>query len=318
MRGAPRRVRSSRRSGTTTGRPCTGGACPCESWVALRAQETKRACEQALEHLDAAGASGRRLATTVRSRLIAAYVYRAATRRRGDRSGNRALGAGRFGLLAQAWARGVIGRLCAMKGDFDRGRELHARGAPDLSRCGDDPDSAAGIAMGEAHGSSGSPAIDAAAESVLREGIASLESIGDRAFYPTAALQLATILYAQERYEEVREWCAKARATTGARRSRQLPRARLLEGLLLAREGSMSEAEEAAARAISAARADRDERDFEVYGATVHLAELFALAWAGPRSPASTGRRRCALLDAKGDVASARETSRAAGCRWAS
>ncbi len=267
-----------------------------ETWFGLRAQETADACERALEHLERSGTSGTRLENFLRNRLIAAFVY---TPLPVDDSIERirTLGAG-HGLLGQAWERGIVGRLSAMKGDFARGREL-VRGARQAYLDAGLIQTAGGIAMGEAH-IEWLAGDDAAAESVLREGIATLETIGERAFYPTAALQLATMLYAQRRFDEVREWCDKARATTGDDDVTNFLDLDLLEGLLLAREGLFEDAEAAAGRAIQ--RLDGIEmNEIEAY-AHAHLAELFALT--GRRDAARKhGSKALEIADRKGDVA---------------
>ncbi len=167
-----------------------------ESWFAMRAQETAEACERALESLDRSGVSGSRLEHHVRSRLIATFLYVPLPV---DESIQRirSLGAADQGLLEQAWERGVIGRLHAMKGDFALGREL-VRGARQAYLDAGMHQTAGGVAMGEAR-IEWLAGDDAAAEDILRDGLRVLEEIGERAFYPTAALQLAELLYAQGR-----------------------------------------------------------------------------------------------------------------------
>ena len=281
-----------------------------ESWFGLRAQETQQACERALEHLDRSGDSGSRLGQLVRSRLIASYAYvplpvaESIVR-------IQSLGAGDHGLLAEAWERGVVGRLCAMKGEFDRGREL-VRGSRGAFLDAGLIQTAGGIAMGEAH-IEWLAGDDAAAENVLREGIASLEAIGERAYYPTAALQLASLLYAKGRFDEVREWCEKARETTGADDITNFLDLDLLEGLLLARDDRVEEAEAAAQRAIERLEGI-DMNEIEAY-AHEHLSEIFALT-NKPVEAREHGSKSLSIAERKGDVALAarlREWLTAAG-----
>jgi class 3 adenylate cyclase len=268
-----------------------------ESWFGLQAQETQQACERALEHLDRSGESGSRLGQLVRSRLIASYVY--VPLPVGDSIARiQSLRAGDHGLLAAAWERGVVGRLYAMKGEFDRGREL-VRGARQAYLDAGLLQTAGGIAMAEAH-IEWLAGDDAAAERLLRDGIASLEAIGERAFYPTAALQLATLLYARGQYDEVREWCEKARATTGDDDVTNFLDLDLLEGCLLAREGRFADAEAAADRAVQ--RLDGiSMNEIEAY-AHGHLAEIFALT-SLPEQAHEHGSRSLAIADRKGDLA---------------
>ena len=244
-----------------------------ETWFGLRAQETAEACERALGHLDRCGESGSPLGQRVRSRLIASYVY---VQLPVDESIERIrlLGAGDHGLLAQAWERGVIGRLYSMKGEFGRAREL-VRGARQAYLDAGLLQTAGGIAMGEAviEWRAGD---DAAAEHILREGIASLEEIGDRAFYPTAVLQLACTLYDRGLLDEARHWCGKARETTGTDDLTNFLYLDMLQACLLAREGRFGEAEAAAQRAGQQANAI-DMNEIRVF-AYRYVAETFALA----------------------------------------
>ena len=268
-----------------------------EAWFGLRGQETLEACERALGHLDRSGESGSRLGQLVRSRLIATYVYVPLPV---DESISRiqSLHAGDHGLLAEAWERGVVGRLYAMMGEFDRGREL-VRGARQAYLDAGLFQTAGGIAMGEAH-LEWLAGDDAAAENILREGIASLEAIGERAFYPTAALQLATLFYAKGRFDEVREWCEKARGTTGADDITNFLDLDLLEGLLLARDNCLEEAEAAAQRAIQRLEGiDMNEIEAFAHG---HLSEIFALT-NNPVEAHEHGSRSLSIAERKGDVA---------------
>ncbi len=268
-----------------------------ESWFGLRAQETGDACERALEHLDRSGDSGSRLGQLVRSRLIASYVM--VPLPVGESIARiQSLHAGEHGLLAEAWERGMVGRLYAMMGEFDRGREL-VRGARQAYLDAGLFQTAGGIAMGEAH-LEWLAGDDAAAENILREGIASLEAIGERAFYPTAALQLATLLLAKGRFDEVREWCEKARETTGADDITNFLDLDLLEGLLHARGDRLEEAEAAAQRAIQRLEGiDMNEIEAFAHG---HLSEIFALT-NKPIEAREHGSRSLSIAERKGDVA---------------
>jgi tetratricopeptide (TPR) repeat protein len=268
-----------------------------EAWFGLRAQETQDACTQALEHLDRCGEAESRLGHNVRNRLLSTYVYvslpvDACLEQIGR------LEIRRYGLLAEAWERNAVGRLQAMKGEFDRGREL-VRGARRAYLDAGMIQTAGGLAMGEGRVEWLAGA-DAAAEQVLREGIESLESIGERAFYPTAVLQLAAVLYAQGRYEEVREWCEKGRAASGDDDLANFLQLDGLEGCLLAREGRSEEAEEAARQAIR--KLEGIEMNEVVAGAHASVAEIFGLTGEQEKAHehASTA---LSLAEQKGDIA---------------
>jgi class 3 adenylate cyclase/tetratricopeptide (TPR) repeat protein len=268
-----------------------------EAWFGLRAHEAAAACERMLEHLDRSGTSGSRLGQQARNRLLATYLYVPLSV---DESlaQIRSLRAGAHGLLTQAWERGIVGRLHAMKGEFDRGREL-VRGARQVYLDAGLLQTAGGIAMGEAH-VEWLAGEDAAAERILRDGLAGLEGIGERAFYPTAALHLATMLYARGRYDEVREWCEKARATTSDDDITNFLDLDLLEGLLLAREGSFEAAEAAALRAVERLEGI----DMNEIEAVAHrqLAEIFALT-KKPDVAREHASRSLRIAERKGDVA---------------
>jgi class 3 adenylate cyclase/tetratricopeptide (TPR) repeat protein len=281
-----------------------------EHWFSLRAEETQAACERALEHLEEAGESGSQLGQFVRHRLVATYVYVPLPV---DESiaRVRSLRAGDHGLLAEAWDRGVVGRLHAMKGEFDLGREL-VRGARRAYLDAGLIQTAGGIAMGEARiewlaGDA------AAAEEILREGLGALEEIGERAFYPTAALQLAELLNARGQLHEVHEWLDKARAATGADDLANFLLLDLLDGGLLARDGRIDEAEAAAERAMQLLGGiNMNEMEAEAHG---HLAEIFALT-GKPDAAREHGSRSLSIAERKGDVALAarlREWLTAAG-----
>ena len=191
-RGVTRPGLSSKRSGTSMGSPSTGGA---RRWRhgsgSVRRRPRRRASEHS-RHLERAGESGSRFGQYVRGRLISTYAYGPLPV---DESIARiqALDSAGGSVLEQAWERDVLGRFYAMKGDFDRAREL-IHGARQAYLDAGQLQSPGSIAMGEA-------AIEfrageyAAGEAILREGIAVLEEIGERAYYPTAALQLADLLY---------------------------------------------------------------------------------------------------------------------------
>jgi hypothetical protein len=140
---------------------------------------------------------------------------------------------------------------------------------------------------------------DAAADRILRDGLAVLEAIDERAYYPTAALQLAFLLYWEGRYDEVREWCAKARATTGADDVTNFLDLDLLDACLLAREGKSAEA------TVAAARARERLNGIQMNSIEVHahatLSEVFALTQ-DTDAARDHGRLAIEIAERKGDV----------------
>jgi class 3 adenylate cyclase len=268
-----------------------------EAWFALRAGEAAAASERSLEYLSRAGASRSRIAQMVTRWLVVSQIYT------GDPIGEsigriQSLRVEEYGVLSDALARSVVGRLHAMAGDFDRGREL-SRGARELYVDAGQLQSAGGMAMSEAH-IEWLAGDDGAAERILCDGLRRLEAIDERAYYPTAALQLAQLLYAHGRFDEVREWCEKARSTTGEDDLTNFIELDLFESLLLARAGQPQEAEALGARVV----ARLEGIDMSEIEAMAHerLAELFVLTGRdelarehGAISLATAGR--------KGDVA---------------
>jgi len=268
-----------------------------EVWFRCRAEETTAACERALFHLEQAGASHRRLGNPIRGSLIACYAV-APTPVDAAIERVRAVRVGEHGPLAQAWERAVLGQLLAMKGEFERAREL-VRGGRQAFMDAGQLASAGAMSMTEARVELRSGDL-AAGEKALREGLEVLERIGERGYYPTAALDLACFLYEQGRYDEVRGWCEKARETTGADDVVNFVLLDVLDGCLLAREGRFGDAEEHARRGVELT----ETIDF-VEGRALarrYLAEVLALA--GKRDDAADASEQAlAILEAKGDVA---------------
>ena len=268
-----------------------------EAWFSLRAAETATACEQSLAYIERAGSA--RLAIPVRARLISSYrfgptpvgeaIERVEAIRRGESAG-----------LAEAWLRGALGVLLAMQCEIERAREL-VRGGRQAYFDAGLLMTAGGMSMGEAEVERRA-GDDGRAEEVLREGLELLERVGDRAYYPTAALQLAQCLYDHERYDEVKQLCEVARKATGADDLINFVELEGLEGGLLALRGSHDEAEGHARRAV--ALADTTDFYFARAWSRLMLAETLALAgrMAEAVSEAATG---LAHYEAKGDVTGA-------------
>ena len=210
----------------------------------------------------------------------------------------RALGAGDHGPLEHAWESGVIGRLYAMKGDFARAREL-VHGAFEAYTEAGLIQSAGGIAMGVAH-MEWLAGDDSAAERTFREGLASLDEIGERAFYPTAALRFAALLYGQGRLDEVRHWYERARATTGHDDFVNFLIFDMLDACLFAREERYPDAEAAARRVVERT----EQTDFSEIRILAHrfAAEAFALM-SKPNDAREQAERCFAIAAEKGDVA---------------
>ena len=271
-----------------------------ESWLRMRAQETADAGERALAHLERAGETGTRQKGRILGRLGACYyhgpmpVHEALER-------IRALRAGEHGLLAAAWSSVEIGRLHAMKGDVEHGRELWSGGRQVYVDAGLFL-TAATFAQGGAEIAfrAGDPNDE---ESLLRDSLEILEGIGDRAFYATQALLLAECLYragADDR--EVEELCAKARERTPAQDLTNFVWLDMVNGLLHARRGEYEQAEERSRRAVALA----ETTDFHVARSysRAYLAEVLAMAGRSIEA-AEAAAEAFDIFEAKGDAAAA-------------
>lgn len=269
-----------------------------ESWFRCRAEETASACEQALIHLEQADASHSRLAAPIRGRLIASHVFAPTPV---DEAIERILAvrASEQGPLAQAWERAVLGRLYAMKGEFVRARELVHGGRQAYIDAGMLV-SAGGMSMTE-NWIEWRAGDLAEGEKALREGLAVLEQVGDRGYYPTAALEFAVNLYEQGRYDEVRAWCDKARDATGTDDVVNFILLDAIEGCLLAREGRFDEAEGRCRSAVEQTEAIDFTEGRTV--ARVYLAEMLALA--GRPEATEIAQQALSIREAKGDVTGA-------------
>jgi class 3 adenylate cyclase/tetratricopeptide (TPR) repeat protein len=268
-----------------------------EAWFSLRAAETATACEQSLAHLERAPRA--RLAIPVRSRLTASYCFGPTPVGEAIERVN-AIRRSELGALAEAWSRTVLGTLLAMRGEIDDARDLVRGGRQAYFDAGLYM-TAGGMSMREADVEL--RAGDAAREeAVLREGLELLERIGNRSYYPTAALQLAACLYDRERYDEVEQLCEAARETTGTDDLINFVRLDGFEGGLLARRGSHGDAEEHARRAVALA----ETTDFYIARAWARLMLAETLALAGRMDEASEEAAAGLVhYDAKGDVTGA-------------
>ncbi len=265
-----------------------------EAWFSLQATETATACERSLAHNARAG--GGRLALPVRARLIASYshgptpVGEAIERLEAIRRDE-------HGTLGEAWSRTVLGFLVATQGEIDRARELVRGGREAYLEAGLFL-SAGGLSLREAdiERRAGDPA---RAEAVMREGLELLEGIGDRAYYPTVALQLAACLQEQGRDDEVGQLCGAARESTGADDLINFVWLDGLQGALLARRGRHDDADEHARRAVASA----ETTDFYVVRAWARLMLAETLALAGRMDEAAEEAvAGLAHYTAKGDV----------------
>ena len=269
-----------------------------ELWNACRAADTVAAAEQGLRHCARSGVRGRTddFEWWVRS----AYVYGPTPVPEAIERLEVLQRSAVDGTLRSAATSNSLGRLFAMHGELDRGRELQLRARQMFSDAGLTT-TAAGMSMSTAwiHQRAGDLE---AWERVLRSGLTELEALNDRAFSSTVAAHLAECVYLQGRYDEAGSLCVTVREVTPATDVINFVYAEFLEGCLLAREGFH---EEAGARARQAlARADTTDFYFARAESRLFLAETVALA--GNADEASEwAEAGLALFQEKGDLTAA-------------
>jgi tetratricopeptide (TPR) repeat protein len=138
-----------------------------------------------------------------------------------------------------------------------------------------------------------------AAERALREGMAELERLNDRAYRSTVVVNLADCVYQQGRIDETRDLCALAREITTHDDIANFIHLHFLEGALFAHDGRLDAAEEEGRRAIDLA--DTTDHFNERAYARLYLAAT--LARAGRSSEASAlAAEGLGIVEAKGDV----------------
>jgi class 3 adenylate cyclase/tetratricopeptide (TPR) repeat protein len=272
------------------------------AWGQTRVVETAQACELALSCLGRAGMLHGYLADFIRARLSSAYVFGPTHVDEAIESVHAIIDAG-SGQVALAFERAVLGRLHAMRGEFELAREL-AGGARQAYEDAGILVIAGSTSMTEAWIEWRAGDL-VAAERYLRRGLELLERIGDRGFHATVALYLADVCYQLGRFEDAYELCGSARATTEQSDLINVMFIHAIEGCLLAREGRFEEALERGRRAVALSEASDG---LEVLALSRrYLAETLFLA--GETAKAGlVAAEALAIRDAKGDATGAART----------
>jgi class 3 adenylate cyclase/tetratricopeptide (TPR) repeat protein len=272
----------------------------CESWFALRAGESVKACERALEHLGRSGVDNQRLAGPIRARLRGGY-YQGPTPV--DEAIERvvALEASQRGLLEEASEWSILGRLYAMQGDIDTARE-RVRGARRVFLEAGLVQSSGGLTLGEGEVEFRAGDLDRE-ERTLRDGLEVLGAIGDRAYYPTVAVVLAECLYRRGAADaEIEQLCNRARDTTAADDLANFVWLEIVTGLLHARRGERDEADALSRHAVELA----DTGDYHLARPSTRVYRAEVLARSGRRDEAALiAAEGIEILEAKGDVTGA-------------
>ena len=113
------------------------------------------------------------------------------------------------GIVGRAAAQRTIGKLLAMRGEVEAGREQVAAGNEGMREAGRLVEAAAGsqmVAFVEIRGNARD-----VAEAALRNGLVELERLGNLSYRGTTALMLVDLLVHRGAYDEAASWCAVAR-----------------------------------------------------------------------------------------------------------
>lgn len=269
-----------------------------EYWAVLQAANAREIWERALEHAIRAGA--RRLEVELRNYVMSAVLLGPTPVSEALPYAQRALEEAAPLSLRAASALRALATLSGCERRLDEARSYHEQGRAIVIEAGQHV-TASGWTMGAAEIEWRAGDI-AAQERVLREGVETLDALGDRFFYPTVALRLADCLVQTREPDdaEVVELCARAR-------ERSLPSDLVnfiyldaLEGRRLAYEGSHAAGVEQARRAIETVETTDN---FDVRS-TVWASLAETLLQAGePEEAAQAAATSIEIRSAKGDVA---------------
>jgi ATP/maltotriose-dependent transcriptional regulator MalT len=201
---------------------------------------------------------------------------------------------------AKALAELAIGRLEAMRGNFERARLLYRRSRASLEEFG--------YLLFAALTSLDSSAIEllagdlTAAESELRTDYRRLEEMGERNYISTTAGLLADVLYRQGRYEESAEFAAICENLASRDDVASQFHWRCVRGKLKARQGEIDEAESLLSAAMTLIETS-DQLDLQGNG-LLDFAEVRELA-AAPADAAALCEKAAGLFECKGNIVSA-------------
>ena len=184
------------------------------------------------------------------------------------------------GIVGRAAAQRTIGKLLAMRGEVEAGREQVAAGNEGMREAGRLVEAAAGsqmVAFVEIRGNARD-----VAEAALRNGLVELERLGNLSYRGTTALMLVDLLVHRGAYDEAASWCAVAREVMSEDDLTDVIAVDAREGFLAARSGDTAEGDRLSARAR---RGRLDDRPVRAQGVGVRV----ACAHAGARRQAATG-----------------------------
>ena len=269
-------------------------------WARCRSEEAGEAWQRGIEHARAVGAE--RLVFELRTFVLSGVVLGSTPVHEALPVVRNALEEAREGSLGEAAAKRALAQLLAYQGSVDEARDLLVTGVQTFREAGLLV-TAAGWSMpqSEIELRAGDP--DARIR-VLRDGYSTLAELGDRSYFPTVAVWLATAL--ADRFAddaaEIEALCAVARERSIAGDRANFVALDWLDARLLARRAQFGEAEELAHRAVRRA----DETDHFQLRARSRLALAEVLARAGRAEEAAVQRGEAVAIHiAKEDVTGA-------------
>jgi tetratricopeptide (TPR) repeat protein len=201
--------------------------------------------------------------------------------------------------LAEAYSRGALAVLRAMRGEIDEARTQMNRARRILEELGNRLTLAADQVTALVEMLAGDPA---AAEAKLREGIQVLQEVGETGFLSTSAAQLAQALVVLGRNEEAEEYSRLSEVNAAGDDMASQVQWRTARSVAVARQGKVEEGEALAREAVSLAR--RMDYLTTIGDALVALAEV--LVEAGTNAEAGDAAKEAVeMYVRKGDRVSA-------------
>ena len=206
-------------------------------------------------------------------------------------------------MRTQGIVTGLLGRLEAMRGDFERARWLYNAGRAVLEEMGQSVAAAStSLDSGAVEMLAGAPA---AAERELRRDYEALEEMGEKALLATIVGELARAVYAGGGYDEAEELSRRAEELAAEEDVVSHALGRSVRARVLARRGEHEPARQLAEEAVELIRPTGE--------LVLHADTLLALAEVLELSGDGAAARRClgdalALFERKGDVVSAAHT----------
>jgi predicted ATPase/class 3 adenylate cyclase len=270
-------------------------------WMESRWTEQERALERALEHARRGGDA--REAAGALMRLAMALYYGPAPVPEAIRRAEETLARTKGNRVVESTFLISLAGLQAMAGRFDEARELFARGEAIVEELG--------FKVWLAGYSLVASDIEllegdvAAAEGHLRRGYQALEEMGERGLLSTVSAKLAETAYAQGRDEEAERFTAMSEQLAGRRDVASQIGWRTIRARVLARQGSLQDAEDLAREALELA--ERTDNLNSQGTALLTLADVLEVAGrsneAGPLLD-----HACELFGQKGNVVAAEKT----------